>query len=114
MPSVSRIGKLRNKITIQNTDLTTDNIGGYTTGRSTYITAFAKMTPKGGKQIFADKTGRQIENPHTYEFQIRYRSGISPKMRILLGTRTFDIVKINNENDYNNFITIEAIENVGT
>ena len=47
MPSVSRIGKLRNKITIQNTDLTTDNIGGYTTGRSTYITAFAKMTPKG-------------------------------------------------------------------
>ena len=114
MPSVSRIGKLRNKITIQNTDLTTDNIGGYTTARSTYVTAFAKMTPKSGKQIFNNKTGRQIENPHTYEFQIRYRSGLSPKMRILFGSRTFDIVKINNENDYNNFITIEAIENVGT
>ena len=86
MPSVSRIGKLRNKITIQNTDLTTDSIGGYTTARSSYVTAFAKVTPKSGKQIFGDKTGKQIENPHTFEFQIRYRSGISPKMRILMGS----------------------------
>ena len=33
MPSVSNIGKLRNKITIHNTNLSTDNMGGYTTGR---------------------------------------------------------------------------------
>ena len=44
MPSISNIGKLRNKITIQNTNLSTDNMGGYTTGRSAHITAFAKMT----------------------------------------------------------------------
>ena len=35
-------------------------------------------------------------------------------MRILFGSRTFDIVKIDDQNDYNNFITITAIENVGT
>ena len=29
MPSVSRVGSLRNKITIQNTDRTTDNHGGF-------------------------------------------------------------------------------------
>tara|TARA_R100001443_G_C3285981_1_gene161578 strand:+ start:318 stop:662 length:345 start_codon:yes stop_codon:yes gene_type:complete len=114
MPSVSNIGKLRNKITIQNTNLTTDNHGGFTTGRSTHITAFAKMTPKSGKQIFSDKTGRQVENPHTYEFLIRYRDNITTSMRILFGTRTFDIIKINDENDFKNYITIEAIENVGT
>ena len=114
MPSVSNIGKLRNKITIQNTNLSTDNMGGYTTGRSTHITAFAKMTPKSGKQIFTDKTGRQVENPHTYEFLIRYRDGITTTMRILFGSRTFNIVKINDENDYNNMITITATENVGT
>jgi hypothetical protein len=39
MPSVSRVGSLRNKITIQNTDRTTDNHGGFTTARSTYVTA---------------------------------------------------------------------------
>jgi len=115
--SVSRVGKIKNQITLQNTDLSTDNIGGYTTGRSTYVTAFAKITPKSGKQIFSDKTGKQIENPHTYEFLIRYngiKSDITTKMRIKFGTRTFDIVKINDENDYNNYITLEAIENVGT
>ena len=113
--SVSRVGKTKNQITLQNTDLSTDSIGGYTTARSTYVNAFAKITPKSGKEIFSDKTGKQIENPHTYEFLIRYngtKSAITTKMRILFGTRTFNIVKINDINDYNNYITLEAIENV--
>ena len=114
MPGVSRVGSLRNKITIQNTNLYKDSHGGFTTGRSTHVTAFAKITPKAGRQIFNESTGEKVENPHTFEFLIRYRSGITTTMRILFGSRTFDIVKINNENDYNNFITITAIENVGT
>jgi hypothetical protein len=32
----------------------------------------------------------------------------------LFGTRSFDIIKINDQNDFKNYITIEAIENVGT
>jgi len=114
MPSVSRVGSLRNKITIQNTDLTTDNHGGFTTGRSTHITAFAKITPKGGREVFSDTTGEKVQNPHIFEFLIRYRSGITTTMRILFGSRTFNIIKINNENDYNDMITITATENVGT
>ena len=114
MPGVSRVGSLRNKITIQNTDLTTDNHGGFTTGRSTHITAFAKITPKAGREVFSDTTGEKVQNQHTFEFLIRYRTGITTTMRILFGSRTFNIVKINDENDYNNFITITATENVGT
>ena len=83
MPSVSRVGKLRNKITIQNTDITTDNHGGYTTGRSTYVTAFAH-TPKAGRQIFNESTGERIKITY-FEFIIRYRSGITETMRILFG-----------------------------
>ena len=114
MPSVSRVGSLRNKITIQNTTTSADSHGGFTTGRSTYVTAFAKITPKGGREVFSDTTGEKVQNPHIFEFLIRYRSGITTTMRILFGSRTFNIVKINNENDYNNFITLTAIENVGT
>ena len=113
--SVSRVGKTRNQITLQNSVLSTDNIGGYTTARTTYVTAYAKMTPKGGKEIFSDKTGKQIENPHTYEFLIRYngtKSAITTNMRILFGSRSFNIIKINDENDNNNYITLEAIEDV--
>ena len=113
--SVSRVGKTRNQITLQNSVLSTDSIGGYTTARTTYVTAHAKMTPKGGKEIFSDKTGKQIKNPHTYEFLIRYngtKSAITTNMRILFGSRSFNITKINDENDYNNYITLEAIEDV--
>ena len=114
MPGVSRVGSLRNKITIQNTNLTTDDHGGFTTGRSTHVTAFAKITPKAGREIFNESTGEKVQNPQTFEFLIRYRSGITTTMRILFGSRTFNILKINDENDYNNFITLTAIEHVGT
>ena len=74
---------------------------------------FAKITPKSGTQVFSDKTGRQVENPHTHEFLIRYRTGLSTAQRIKFGTRVFDIIQINDENDNNNYITIKAKENVG-
>ena len=35
--SVSRVGKTKNLITLQNADLSTDSMGGYTTARSTYV-----------------------------------------------------------------------------
>ena len=112
--SVSRVGKLKNSITIQNIGESADGYGGYSApSYTTAITAFSKITPKGGKQIFSNKSGEQVENPHTYEFQIRYRTGLTTNMRILYGSRKFDIIKINDENDNNNYITLEAIENVG-
>ncbi len=57
MGSVSPVGKLRNKITIQNTALSSDTFGGYTTGRTTYLTAFAQIKDKTGKQILNEQSG---------------------------------------------------------
>ena len=114
MGSVSPVGKLRNKITIQNTDLSADTYGGYTTSRSSYITAYAQITPKTGKQVFSDATGERIQNPQEFEFTIRYRSGLTTSMRILFGSRTFNIKSIHNDNDYDKYIKILATENVGT
>tara|TARA_R110000796_G_scaffold149072_2_gene265944 strand:+ start:446 stop:790 length:345 start_codon:yes stop_codon:yes gene_type:complete len=114
MGSVSPVGKLRNKITIQNTALSTDNYGGYTTGRTTYLTAFAQIKSKAGKQVFNEQSGEQISNPQDFEFIIRYRSGILTSMRILFGSRTFDIKSIEDDNEYNKYIKVIATENVGT
>lgn len=113
MGSVSPVGKLRNKITIQNTALSSDSFGGYTTGRTTYLTAFAQIKPKAGKQVFNEQSGEQISNPQDFEFTIRYRSGILTSMRILFGSRTFDIKSIENDNEYDRYIKLVATENVG-
>ncbi len=114
MGSVSPVGKLRNKITIQNTALSSDNFGGYTTGRTTFITAFAQIKAKAGKQVFNEQSGEQISNPQDFEFIIRFRSGILTSMRILFGSRTFDIKSIENDNLYDKYIKLVATENVGT
>ncbi len=112
--AVSRVGKLKNSITIQSLSQGADGYGGFSAASYTdVITAFAKITPKSGTQIFNDKSGRQVENPHTHEFMIRYRSGITTAQRIKFGSRLFDIIQINDENDNNNYITIKAKENVG-
>ena len=112
--SVSRVGKLRNSIIIQSLSLGADRYGGYASpSYSTVITASAKITPKSGTQTFSDKTGRQVTNPHTHDFLIRYRSGLTTTMRIKFGSRLFDIIKINDQNDDNNYITLQAKENVG-
>ena len=43
MPNVSPVGKLRNKITIQNNVLSGDTFGGYSTANTTFLTAFAQI-----------------------------------------------------------------------
>ena len=58
---LSRVGKLRNKITIQNTDITTDNHGGYTTKEVKFVTAFATITPKAGRQIFNESKVKEYK-----------------------------------------------------
>ena len=113
MSGVSPVGKLRNKITIQNNVLSADAYGGFTRANTTFITAFAQIKPKSAKQVFNEQSGEKITNPQDFEFTIRYRANISTAMRILFGSRTFDIIQINDENDNNNYITIKTKENVG-
>ena len=114
MGSVSPVGKLRNKITIENPALNNDTYGGYSTTNITYIKAFAQVTPKPAKQIFSDTTGERIQNPQDFEFLIRYRTGLTTSMRVKFGTRTFNIKSIENDNEYDRYMKIVATENVGT
>ena len=113
MGSVSPVGKLRNKITIQNNALSADTFGGYSTSNTTFLTAFAHIKPKSAKQVFNEQTGEQISNPQDFEFIIRHRDNINVNMRILFGTRTFDIKSIENDNEYDRYIKLVATENVG-
>ena len=114
MGSVSPVGKLRNKITIQNNALSADTFGGYSTSNTTFLTAFAHIKPKTAKQVFNEQTGEQISNPQDFEFIIRHRDNIDVNMRILFGTRTFDIISIEDDNEYHKYIKIIGREKVAT
>ena len=44
--SVSKVGRLRNKVTFKTTTLSEDSYGGFTKANNNFFTAFAEIKPK--------------------------------------------------------------------
>ena len=89
--SVISAGALNRRITIQKQINTPDGEGGYSIAWATFISTFAKVDSNAGSEpYFADQL-----YPHAqFSITIRYRKGIIPGMRILLGTHTLRIRSI--------------------
>ena len=84
-----RAGRLRYKVTIQEVAETTDSYGSFTESWTTYGTVWAEIDPPKGREYFA---AGQKQAEVTTRIRIRYLSGVTPKMRVLFGSR---ILKIN-------------------
>lgn len=93
-----RAGQLRARITIQQGTETADTYGGRSYSWSTYATRWAQLRPLKGNEFIAAK---QINNDVTGEALIRYTTGITPKMRILYGSRVFEILAVLNTTEKN-------------
>ena len=101
-------GKLRHKIDIQQFTTTKDS---YSEDIKTWVSfhkTFASITPLRGKEYFDTQ---QIVPEVDNKIVIRYRSGIAPTMRIVWGSRTYEIRSITNFNERNIMQEILAVEN---
>jgi SPP1 family predicted phage head-tail adaptor len=82
------IGKLRDQVTIETPADASDGIGGQVTTWSTHASVFARVEAvKAGQRLFADK----LEGNVTHKVRIRYLSTVDVKMRVIFGSRTFQI-----------------------
>ena len=87
-----RAGNLRHRVSIQVQTDTTDGMGGFSlawaaiTGMASVPAAIWPLSSK--EQLDAMK----LESVATHKIRIRYRSGITPKNRIVFGSRTFNIL----------------------
>lgn len=68
-----------------------------------FATVWASFEPLSGKEIFA---AQQYSSEATHRVTIRYRAGLTSKMRIKLGTRAFDILSEMNEMERNQDIVM--------
>jgi len=102
-----RAGDLRHRITIQTPSETSDGIGGMTTTWSTFKKIWAAIWPLRGAEYLA---AMQITSEITHKIRIRYLSGVTPKMRILFGTRYFDIQSIINPDERNIYLELMCRE----
>lgn len=93
-PPKTLASRLKHQITIQQPTRTSDGMGGFTQVWNTFATVRAAVEPLRGKEQFEHQ---QIQSSITHRIRIRYRSGITPKMRIQFeGTRYFHIHSVIN------------------
>lgn len=91
-------GKLNRCIAIQTSSAIRDSYGAETLAWTAFATAWARITPTGGSERYIN---RQIVAEATHEIAIRYVAGVTPKMRVLYGSRVFDILQVHNLDEKN-------------
>lgn len=97
------LGKMRERVTLQQESSTTDGGGGYALGWTDVATVWAKMEPVGGReQIEADK----LQGVLDYRVTIRYRSDVVPGMRLVWNSKNFNIRAVVCEEERERFLTL--------
>lgn len=103
--------KFRHRITFQTLTLTPNDSGGQTEAWTTFATAWASITPKIVKEV---NFAQRIEPRVDHDIRLRYVSGITPTMRVVFGSRTFEIKAVIIPDEVKDFLHILAIERTGT
>jgi SPP1 family predicted phage head-tail adaptor len=86
-----RIGKLTERVVIQSATETQSATGEVTQSWSTVATVWAQVSPLTGKEFFSSQ---HLEAEVNAVIRIRYRTGITPKMRVTHGSDTYDIMAV--------------------
>lgn len=98
MPAIPA-GDLTQRITLQTaTEGIADDYGAKALTWGNVTVLWAQVRPLSGREIFqAAQAGAEV----SHEVRFRWRSGITPKDRFKLGTRTLNIVSLLNEDEAN-------------
>lgn len=103
-------GKTNRQITIQQNTPTRDANGGLVDAWAALATRWAAVVPLNGKEYF---TGKQEASEVSHRVRIRHDpvvAAVTPKMRILCGTRIFDIESVINPREANREIVMMCRE----
>jgi SPP1 family predicted phage head-tail adaptor len=116
MPSL-RAGTMRHRITFQNRVETQDaNTGALTETWTDAFTCWASIDPLNGRELIA---AAAVQSGVTHSITVRYRDAlavpaVTASMRILYGSRIFNIKASMNESESRHTITLQAEEGLTT
>lgn len=86
-------GRLRERVTIQQETVTRDGSGEQLKSWGEVATVWASVTPGASSERFLASAGQRMAEV-THTARLRYRSGITPKMRLLWETRVLEIISV--------------------
>lgn len=93
------VSRLRKLVTVEQPGATTVGAGGQIErSYSTLATVFASIEPINAREYFQ---AEQVHSEITHRITLRYLNGISPKCRIVFGSRTFDVEAVLNTDERN-------------
>ncbi len=106
------IGTLRKQVTIQAEQSTSDGAGGYALAWSAVATVWAEITPVGGHKLYAFG---HLEGRVTHKITLRWRGDLTltSAMRIVYGTRSFNIHAVMNRDESNQWADLLVEEGGG-
>lgn len=88
-----QIGKMRQRVTLQQPTLTQNSYGEPVAAWSDVQELWASILPASGMERYVSG-GEQLQASVTHRVRMRYRSDVSPIMRLTWGTRTLEIDSI--------------------
>jgi SPP1 family predicted phage head-tail adaptor len=104
-------GTLRKRITIQAETSTPDSAGGYALSWTDVATVWADIKPESGREVFI---AQHNEGRVTHRVTLRYYAGITTDMRVLYGSRVFNIRGVLNPNEANQWTELLVEEGAGS
>jgi SPP1 family predicted phage head-tail adaptor len=104
-----KTGDLRHRVIIQRVNEAQNDTGEIVQSWATYVSAWCQILPLSGSEFIA---ARQANAEVTHTIKCRYYRGITPRMRILYGSRVFEILAVMNWGERNEELRIMAKETV--
>lgn len=102
-----RSGNLKNKVAFETYAETQNDFGEVIKGYSDFKTVYASIVPLSGKEYFS---AQQINAEISHKIECRYFAGVLPTMRIVYGTRIFNIESVINIREANKTLQIMCTE----
>ena len=105
-----RIALYRHKVTIQQPSTGKNSAGAPAPAWSTLAIRWAGIKPLSGREYIA---AQAAQSKTSHEIRMRWDSTVSatvPKMRVVYGARTFEIISAVNENERNKTLVLMCEE----
>lgn len=100
-------GRLRHRVTVEQVTEAVDSFNEPDETWTTRATRWGEVLPQDGREFFS---AQQINAEITHLVRMRYLAGVTPKMRLRLGTRIIKILSVINVEERSRELLISGQE----
>lgn len=102
-----KVGRMDRRVTLQDRSVSPSSFGEPVPAWVDVAELWAAIEPLGSSEIWR---AQAAESDATHRVTIRYRAGVTSRMRLIYGSRTFEIDSVANEGEKDRVLTLVCRE----